>query len=72
MWEIPEVVGALQGKKARGQGPANVVRQYDTLIQNLKELSEVAGQLGGAAGEYLLDDCSAMVSAVVLACFSEG
>ena len=45
-----------------------MVRQYDALIQNLKELSEVAGQLGGAAGEYLLDDCSAMVSVLVLAC----
>jgi len=38
-----------------------VVRLYDTLLQNLKELTEVAGQLGGAAGEYMLDECAAKV-----------
>ena len=51
----------MQGKKTRGQGPASVVRQYDSLIQNVKELAEVAGQLGGAGGEFLIDDCTAMV-----------
>lgn len=48
-----------KGKKARGGGPLAVVRLYDTLLQNLKELTEVAGQLGGAAGEYMLDECAA-------------
>ena len=45
----------------RGRGPSAVVRAYDTLLQNVKDLTEVAGQLGGAAGEYLLDECSAKV-----------
>ncbi len=38
-----------------------MVRLYDTLLQNVKELSEVASQLGGAAGEYMLDECTAKV-----------
>ena len=38
-----------------------MVRVYETLLQNVKDLTEVAGQLGGAAGEYLLDECSAKV-----------
>ena len=47
----------------RGRGPSAVVRAYDTLLQNAKDLTDVAGQLGGAAGEYLLDECSAKVNA---------
>lgn len=58
---VREMSHGLQGRKSRGQGPAVVVRQYDGLLQNVKELSEVASQLGGASGEYLLDDCNAMV-----------
>ena len=46
----------------RGRGPSAIVRSYDTLLQNVKDLTEVAGQLGGAAGEYLLDECSAKVN----------
>ena len=46
----------------RGRGPSAIVRCYDTLLQNVKDLTEIAGQLGGAAGEYLLDECSAKVS----------
>lgn len=52
-----------QGKGMRGRGPSAVVRAYDTLLQNAKDLTDVAGQLGGAAGEYLLDECSAKVNA---------
>lgn len=53
--------GGSQGKKTRGQGPLAVVRLYDTLLSNVKDLTETAGQLGGTAGEYLLDECNAKV-----------
>ena len=55
----------MQGKKARSGGPLAVVRLYDSMLSTLKELTEVASQLGGAAGEYLLDECSAKVIASV-------
>ena len=51
----------VQGRGIRGRGPSAIVRVYETLLQNVKDLTETAGQLGGAAGEYLLDDCSAKV-----------
>ena len=52
----------MQGKSMRGRGPSAVVRVYDSLLQNTKDLTEIASQLGGAAGEYLLDECSAKVN----------
>ena len=52
----------LQGKGQRGHGPPAVVRLYDTLLANVKDLTEVANQLGGAAGEYLLDEVTAKAS----------
>lgn len=39
-----------------------LVRLFDALLGNVKDLTEVAGQLGGAAGEYLLDECAAKVT----------
>ena len=42
-----------------------MVRLYDSMLNTLKELTEVASQLGGAAGEYLLDECSAKVNCLV-------
>lgn len=51
-----------QAKRARGQGPSAIVRQYDNLLVNVKDLTETASQLGGAAGEYLLDECNAKAS----------
>ena len=41
--------------------PQEVVRGYDGLGQATKELKEVAAQLGGSAGELLMDECSAKV-----------
>ena len=52
----------LQGKGQRGHGPPAVVRLYDTLLANVKDLTEIANQLGGAAGEYLLDEVTAKAS----------
>lgn len=48
-----------KGKKVKGHGPLAVVRIYDTLLGNVRDLTEIASQLGGAAGEYLLDECNA-------------
>lgn len=51
----------VQAKQDRG-GPAkaeDVVRLYDSLMGNVKELSENAARLGGATGEILLEECTA-------------
>ncbi len=48
--------------KAEKGGPAkaeDVVRLYDSLMSAVKELSENAARLGGAAGEILLEECTA-------------
>ncbi len=59
---------ALAGAKAsraerseRAARPDDVARLYDTLAANAMELNEVAGELGGARGEALMDKCAAMV-----------
>ena len=39
-----------------------MVRLYDVLLGHAKELAEVGRQVGGAAGEALLDECAAKVS----------
>lgn len=56
--------GVMQGKQDKG-GPAkaeDVVRLYEALMGHVKELSENAARLGGAAGEILLEECTAKVS----------
>lgn len=35
------------------------MRLYDSLMSNVKELSENAARLGGATGEILLEECTA-------------
>ena len=42
--------------------PQDVVRMYDSLAGSCKEWVEVAAQMGGSAGELLMDECSAKVS----------
>ena len=39
----------------------DVVRLYDSLMGSIKELSDTAAHLGGAAGEVLLEECIAKV-----------
>ena len=41
--------------------PHEVVRMHDSLASSCKELTEVASQLGGSAGELLMDEASAKV-----------
>ena len=56
----------LAGQKpGGGERPAkadDVVRLYDALVANVLELNELAAHVGGAAGEALLDACTAKVS----------
>ncbi|KAI7837680.1 hypothetical protein COHA_008473 [Chlorella ohadii] len=47
------------GPRERPARAEDVVRLYDTLIANVLELNELAGHVGGAAGEMLMDDCAA-------------
>ncbi|PRW56110.1 Signal recognition particle subunit SRP68 isoform A [Chlorella sorokiniana] len=47
------------GPRERPAKAEDVVRLYDTLIANVLELNELAGHVGGAAGEMLMDDCAA-------------
>ena len=37
------------------------MRLYDSLLGHTNELAEVASQIGGAAGEALMDECAAKV-----------
>lgn len=37
------------------------VRLYDTLVANTLELNDLAAHVGGAAGEMLMDECTAKV-----------
>lgn len=37
------------------------MRLYDAILAHTKELAEVASQVGGAAGEALMDECAAKV-----------
>ena len=37
------------------------MRLYDALLGHTNELAEVASQVGGAAGEALMDECAAKV-----------
>ncbi len=51
-----------------------MVRVYDMHLSHIKELAEVAGQVGGASGEALLDECAAKVrrSTLLAACAARG
>ena len=52
-----------QGGSAQGATrPRDVVRQYDGLLGSTRELRSTAANLGGSAGELLLDFCTAGVS----------
>lgn len=54
-----------KAKDARGERPArpeDVARLYDTLVANATELNDLAGEVGGAAGESIMDDCAAKIS----------
>eukprot|EP00884_Botryococcus_braunii_P007323 jgi/Botrbrau1/16592/Bobra.0068s0022.1 len=44
---------------AKASRPEDVVRICDALGNRLRELGELATQMGGATGEHLLDDCAA-------------
>ncbi|BDA49634.1 Signal recognition particle subunit SRP68 [Coccomyxa sp. Obi] len=58
---VQKVVKKKKGKQDKG-GPAkaeDVVRLYESLMGHVKELSENAARLGGAAGEILLEECTA-------------
>ena len=37
------------------------MRWYDAILGHANELAEVASQVGGAAGEALMDECAAKV-----------
>jgi signal recognition particle subunit SRP68 len=53
------------GGKDRGERPAraeDVARLYDTLSSNASELNDLAGEVGGAAGETLMDECAAKMA----------
>ncbi len=54
-------VSCVQEEKLRPAKAEEVVRVYDTHLSHVKELAEVAGQVGGASGEALLDECAAKV-----------
>ena len=54
----------VQEEKLRPAKAEEVVRVYDTHLSHVKELAEVAGQVGGASGESLLDECAAKVGAL--------
>ena len=41
--------------------PRDVVRHYDSLLGSVRELRAAAANLGGSAGELLLDACTAAV-----------
>jgi hypothetical protein len=54
-------VSCVQEEKLRPAKAEEVVRVYDLHLSHVKELAEVAGQVGGASGEALLDECAAKV-----------
>ena len=65
-------MGCYSSEWGSAQGatrPRDVVRQYDGLLGSTRELRSTAANLGGSAGELLLDFCTAVVSqALAQAC----
>ena len=58
----PSIKGMAAGQeKQRPARAEEVVRLYDVLLGHAKELAEVGKQVGGSAGEALLDECAAKV-----------
>ncbi|KAK9825392.1 hypothetical protein WJX81_008451 [Elliptochloris bilobata] len=53
------MTAAHSKEKPRFAKAEEVVRVYDVILGHAKELAEVAGQVGGAAGEALMDECAA-------------
>jgi tetratricopeptide (TPR) repeat protein len=45
--------------KDRQGKPEDVVRLLDAALQGVAQLNELAAEIGGAAGEHLIDDCAA-------------
>ena len=59
--EICPVRAQAKLDKSGAPKAEDVVRVYDALIGYTKELAENAARLGGAAGEVLLEECTAKV-----------
>lgn len=53
-------VGWVQDKELTSS-LEDIIRLYETLLANVKDLTELATEAGGAAGEVLLDECAAKV-----------
>lgn len=62
-WERTQQRAALGAKKAKGKDkaakPEEVARVYDTLVGLASEVQEVAGEVGGADAEALMDEGAA-------------
>ena len=59
-----QLLGGKASKDRSGERPGkpeDVVRIYETLISNATELNALAGDVGGTAGESLMDECSAYI-----------
>lgn len=55
-----QLIGGKSKERGERAGkPEDVTRVYDTLLANAMELNELAGEIGGTAGENLMDDCTA-------------
>jgi len=50
---------AAKDKSERPVRAEDVARLFDTLVANASELNDLAAAVGGAAGETLMDDCTA-------------
>jgi signal recognition particle subunit SRP68 len=50
---------AAKDKTERPVRAEDVARLFDTLVANASELNDLAAAVGGAAGETLMDDCTA-------------
>jgi signal recognition particle subunit SRP68 len=53
---------AVKDKTERPVRAEDVARLYDTLVANASELNDLAAAVGGAAGETLMDDCTAKIA----------
>lgn len=61
--QLASVSGKAPKEKAgRATRPEDVARLYDTLVANATELNDLAGEIGGARGEALMDDCAAKIA----------
>lgn len=56
-----DIDGPPAQDKPRSAKAEEVVRLYDAILGHTNELAEVASQVGGAAGEALMDECAAKV-----------